>query len=227
MDLKGVIFDLDGVVVDTVAMHYSAWKRLFSEAGIRFDFATYKKYVDGIPRIEGVKSMMPEADEETINDLAERKQKYYLKELDKNPPRIFDDANYLIKELKSHRIKVAVASSSKNCRHILKKTGLNNIDAIVDGNDLKKGKPDPEIFLKAADRMGLKPEDCLVIEDAILGVEAAKVAGMKCIYIIRKNDKKRSKESGWILNNLSISYEELVSKFGSYPNLVVKGGSLS
>ena len=212
MELKGVIFDLDGVIVDTVPMHYSAWKRLFSEVGIKFDFTIYKKYVDGIPRIEGLKNMMPEADEKRMKDLAERKQGYYLKELDKNPPEIFEDARYLIKELKSHRIKMAIASSSKNCRHILKKTGLKNMDVIVDGNDFKKGKPDPEIFLKTADRMGLRPEECLVIEDAILGVKAAKAAGMRCIYIMRKEDKKRSKESDWVLNNLSISYEELVSK---------------
>ena len=213
MELKGAIFDLDGVIVDTVPMHYQAWKRLFSEVGMEFNLGVYRTCVDGIPRIEGIRNMMPDINEEELKRLAERKQRYYLEQLDVNPPKIFDDANYFIGELKSHAVKIAVASSSKNCLDILKRIEMDGIDAVIDGNDFKRGKPDPEIFLKAAGKMRLGPANCMVVEDAILGVKAAKAAEMRCIMIRRKKDMKESAGADWVVDSLRISYEQLIFRF--------------
>ena len=110
----------------------------------------------------------------------------------------------LVKELKSNRIKIAAISSSKNCRYILKKTGLFRLfDIVLTSNDIKRGKPDPEIFLTAAGRMRVNSEDCVVFEDAFLGVEAAKRARMKCIGIDRQNKPERLRKADIIVKDLA------------------------
>jgi beta-phosphoglucomutase len=212
MELKAVIFDLDGVVTDTVPLHYKAWKKLFDELGVDFSPEIYRKHVDGIPRIDGIRNMLPGTDSGRLEKLAGRKQRYYLDQLEKTPPEVFNDALSLMKELRLHNVKIAVASSSKNCRDILKKLAIYDLDAVVSGNDFEKGKPAPEIFLKAAALLGISPANCLVIEDAILGVKAAKAAGMKCVMLCRGQEESDFNEYDIKLRNLEITYHKLVSK---------------
>lgn len=212
MKLQAVIFDLDGVITDTVPMHYRAWKRLFDELDVEFTPEIYRKHVDGIPRLEGIRNMLSDASPEKLAKLAERKQKYYLEELDKTSPEVFDDVLPLMEDLIVNNIKIAVASSSKNCRDILGKLKIDGINAVVSGNDTKKGKPAPEIFLKAAGLLGVRPANCLVIEDAILGGRAAKAAGMRCIMICRGEEKIQVDESDLTLKSLRITYAEIISE---------------
>jgi beta-phosphoglucomutase len=186
MPLEAVIFDLDGVVVDTVPLHFKAWKRMFNEHGHEFTFDDYKQKVDGIPRYDGARAILTELSEDDLRKAADRKQDYFRELLDAGDIPRYDTTIGLIGELIAAGVKVAVISSSKNCPHILKKIGLyDRLGAVVSGKDITKGKPDPQIFLMAAERLHAAPERCVVFEDAVLGVEAAKRGGMKCVGIDR------------------------------------------
>lgn len=183
MKIKAVIFDLDGVIVSTDDCHYRAWKQMAEEEGIYFD----KKINDrlrGVSRAASLEIVL-ERSEKTYSEqekqgLAERKNNYYkemIKEL--TPSDILSGAKELLEELKTRGIKVAIGSSSKNAPMILKQIGLENyFDAVSDGNNIVNSKPNPEVFVKAAQMLGLAPGDCMVVEDADAGIEAAKAGGM-------------------------------------------------
>lgn len=214
-DFQAAIFDLDGVVVNTVQIHFKAWKRMFEEYGYEFSFEDYKKKVDGIPRIDGAKAIMKDKPMGEVERAASKKQGYFREILEKESIPQFDTTINLVRKLKSKNIKVAVISSSKNCFYILDKINLTNtLDTIISGHDITKGKPDPQIFLMAAERIGVRPENCVVFEDALLGVEAAKRAGMICVGIDRYDDPGRLKRSDVIVKDLSeVNYNQLKGLF--------------
>ena len=213
--MKAGIFDLDGVIVDTVPLHFRAWRRMFSEHGIDFTFDDYKKKVDGIPRLDGARAILTDLDEEKLKEACRRKQKYFLQSLSEEEIKVYDSTVRLIKELKGRGIKVAAISSSKNLRMILEKIGLTPIlDAIVSGYEFTKGKPDPEVFLTAAHRLGVLPAECVVFEDALLGVEAAKRAGMFCLGIDRyKNPARLAKADVVVADLAETDFERLKALF--------------
>jgi len=203
MPLKGVIFDMDGVVTNTVSLHFKAWKKMFSEYGRKFTFKDYELKVDGIPRSSGARAILPELSEEELEKAASKKQRYFLGFLKKEGVKVYGDAAYLIKGLKKNKIKRAIISSSKNCPSILRKAKINKLfNVIISGNDIKRGKPHPDIFLLAAKRAGLKAKGCVVIEDAVLGIIAAKRAKMKAVGIDRYGKPARLKQADLIVNNL-------------------------
>ena len=188
MSIQGVIFDLDGVLVSTDEYHYRAWKRLADEAGIPFDRHVNRR-LRGIGRMQSLQIILerahrPYADQEK-QQLADRKNGYYRESL-KNlgPDDLLPGAMAVIGELRKRGIKIAVASSSRNTPLILERVGLEGFfDATADGNDISRSKPDPEVFQVAAERLGLPPEACLVVEDADAGIEAAKRGGMKAMAV--------------------------------------------
>jgi len=140
MDLKAVIFDLDGVVVNTVPLHFKAWKKMFSEHGKNFSFQDYKEKVNGIPRIDGAKAILPQSSQQKLKKAASNKQNYFLEFLEKEGVEIYKSTLNLIKNLRKKSIKVAVISSSKNCLYILEKANIDNLfDVIITGNDIKRG----------------------------------------------------------------------------------------
>jgi len=192
MPLDAAIFDLDGVVVDTVPLHFKAWKRMFNEYGHEFTFEDYKQKVDGIPRYDGAKAILTELNDEEIHVAGDKKQGYFREMLDSEEIPRYDTTIHLIAALQENGVKVAVISSSKNCPHILKRIGLyDKLDTVISGADITVGKPNPQIFLMAAERLGAEPPDCVVFEDAVLGVEAAKRGDMKCVGIDRYDNPKR------------------------------------
>jgi len=211
MSFKGAIFDMDGVVTTTVPMHFKAWKRMFNEYGKDFTFHDYEKHVDGIPRMDGARAILKELSEDKLMEAANKKQEYFLEILNKEDIPIYNTTVELINNLRTKGIKIAIISSSKNCPYILKKTGIDKLaDAIVSGNDITKGKPDPQIFLLAAKELGLKVDGCIVFEDAVLGVEAAKNGSFKCVGIDRYNKPERLKKADLIIKDLGeITYTEL------------------
>jgi beta-phosphoglucomutase len=180
---QAVIFDLDGVIVTTDDCHYQAWKRMADEEGIYFDRVINER-LRGVSRMESL-AIILEKSVKTFSDqgkqeMAARKNRYYrelIKEL--SPRDILPGVMEVLKYLKQVGVKVAIGSSSKNALAILKQVGLEScFDLVVDGNDIKHSKPDPEVFLVAARKMGVAPQDCLVVEDADAGIEAAKAGGM-------------------------------------------------
>ena len=208
---KGTIFDLDGVIVDTVPIHFKAWKKMFSEYGIDFIFDEYKSKVDGIPRYDGARAILKDLSDTEIKDAADRKQKFFLEFIEKDNIPVYTSSIDLIKELKSHNKKIAIASSSRNCKRILKRAEMIHLaDAIVDGNDLTRPKPDPQIFHLAAQRLGCNHATCIVFEDAILGIEAALNGKMRCIGIDRYNNPARLAKANLVVKDLSeIDYKTI------------------
>lgn len=188
MKYKAIIFDLDGVIVSTDTLHYKAWKQLADEEGIYFDTEINER-LRGVSRMESLDIILERAekkytDEQKI-DMAERKNGYYkelLGTLDKSA--ILDGAEEFIRKAKVLGMKVAIGSSSKNTPAILNQIQMTEVfDAIADGNDIKNSKPAPDVFLVAAQKLGIEAGKCLVVEDADAGVMAAKSAGMDVLAV--------------------------------------------
>ena len=211
MGLKGAIFDLDGVIVSSVSLHFNSWKKMFAEYGKEFSFEDYKEKVDGIPRMSGARAILTDLSEEELEKAAAKKQSYFLEFLEKEGIEVYESTLKLIKVLKQNALKVAVISSSKNCLPVLKKVGIDNLfEVIITGNDIKKGKPDPQVFLTASQRLGLIPQECIVFEDAVLGVEAAKRGNFKCVGIDRYHNPSRLAKADSVVNDASeITLERL------------------
>lgn len=188
---KAVIFDVDGVLVDTVPYHFLAWQKMFQEAGALFNFEDYLEKVNGLPRAIGIKNVLTDVGDEDLDRLAKIKQNYFLEMVDQKPPKPLAGVKQFLQGLGKNLFCIAAASSSKNAPFVLKKTKLDHFfKTIVSGNDFKKPKPDPELFLTAAQRLGMNPSDCIVFEDAYHGVEAGKRGGMYTIGLLTSNDQK-------------------------------------
>ncbi len=186
--MKGVIFDLDGVIVSTDDYHYHAWKRMADDEGISFGRES-NKYLRGVSRMESLEVVLRHGDKsytpEEKRELAERKNRYYRESLnDLTPDEILPGVYPLLDSLRERNIKIAIGSSSKNTPVILEKIGLDkSFDAVADGNDISRSKPDPEVFLIAARKLGIKPAECVVVEDAEAGIDAALAAGMVAVGV--------------------------------------------
>lgn len=176
---SGIIFDLDGVICSTDEYHYLAWKKVADEEGVYFD----RKINDRLRGVSRMKSLdiilgqnNRDVSAEEKEKIAERKNLVYQKLLDQmGPADIKDGVQQTLDQLKEKKIRLAVGSSSRNARKILSKLGLRDyFDAVSDGTNISKSKPDPEVFLKAAEMLGLGPSECLVVEDAAAGIAAAK-----------------------------------------------------
>ena len=168
--VKTIIFDLDGVLVYTDKFHYLAWKKMADRIGVPFD-ETINNRLRGVSRMDSL---------EEKEDLAEEKNGYYKEFLKKmSPADVRPEIRGMLKELHKRGYQLAIGSSSKNTKFILAQTQLtDDFDAISDGTNITKSKPDPEVFLKAAEYTQTTPGNCLVVEDAIAGIDAAKAGGM-------------------------------------------------
>ena len=187
-NIKGCIFDLDGVIVDTAKYHYLAWKRLAAELGFLFSKEDNER-LKGVSRVASLEILLEIGgltfSEEVKLDLATRKNKWYVEYITAmNEDEILPGAKGFIENAKAAGLKVALGSASKNARTILGGLKLTDyFDSIIDGNKVSKAKPDPEVFLMAALELGVSPKNCVVFEDARAGIEAAKRAGMLCIGV--------------------------------------------
>ena len=186
--VKACLFDLDGVIVDTAKYHYIAWKELANEMGFDFTLADNER-LKGVSRMTSLDILLSigqiEKSEEEKLELATKKNENYLTYILKmGPEEILEGTKEFLELLKREGIKIALGSASKNAMTILERLELTSyFEAIIDGTKVSKAKPDPEVFLKGAEALGVAPEDCVVFEDAEAGVEAALAGGMKCIGI--------------------------------------------
>lgn len=186
--IHAVIFDLDGVIVDTAHYHYLAWKRLATELGIDLTLE-HNELLKGVSRMRSLdiilelgNKVLPEAEKEI---LATKKNGWFVEYVNQmKPDEIFPGVKEMLREARAGGLKVALASSSKNAPTVLHLLHIEKeFDAIVDGTMIVHTKPDPEIFLLAATKLGVNPAECVVFEDAEAGVEAALAAGMKCVGV--------------------------------------------
>jgi beta-phosphoglucomutase len=188
MDLKGCIFDLDGVIVDTAKYHFMAWRRLAKELGFVFTLED-NEALKGVSRMESLEILLAKggvhATETEKEEFAARKNGWYVEFISgMTPDEILPGSVKLLKGLRKEGILTAIGSASKNAGTILDGIGLRSMfDVIIDGNKIHKAKPDPEVFLKGAEEMQLSPSECIVFEDAQAGIEAAIAGGMKCIGV--------------------------------------------
>ena len=188
MTYKACLFDLDGVLVDTAIYHFQAWKML----GENFNYQLTEEQneqLKGVSRVESLNRILDWANYSATSEqkeawLIEKNENYLQLISTMNPAEILPGVLDFLGQIKELGYKIALGSASKNSEVILTKTGLLPwFDLIIDGNKVTKSKPDPEVFLKGAEGLGFKPEECIVFEDAQAGVEAAKAGNMKAIGI--------------------------------------------
>ncbi len=187
--IKGIIFDLDGVLVSTDEMHYLAWKRLADELGITGFNREDNRRQRGVSRMASLEVVLEKSDktytDEEKVELAERKNGYYLELLkDMDNSAVLTGVYETLEVLKRRNLLLAVGSASKNAPVILEKTGLlPYLNQVSCGLDTTKSKPNPEVFLVAARKLQLDPAQCLVVEDSAAGIEAAKAGGMRSLAV--------------------------------------------
>lgn len=182
MKYQGIIFDLDGVICSTDELHYTAWKETADSIGVYFD-REINNLLRGVSRMESLEIILRDCGKEYTQEekelLATQKNELYKKLLEKmTPADLSAEVKDTLDILRSMNLKLAIGSSSKNAKMILSRLGLNNyFDAVSDGTNISRSKPDPEVFIKAADMLNLPPAECLVVEDARSGIEAALAGG--------------------------------------------------
>lgn len=186
--VEAVIFDLDGVLVSTDELHFLAWRSIAEEVGVPFDRAANER-LRGVSRMESLDLLldrraagMTDAEKEV---LATRKNERYRAMLERlSPADLLPGARRWLDELRGSGVRIAVGSSSRNAEVILERTGLTGVfDAVADGTRIARSKPDPEVFLLAAADLGVPPARCLVVEDAVAGVVAARASGMRVLAV--------------------------------------------
>jgi trehalose-phosphatase len=219
-DYDALLVDLDGVITRTAAVHAAAWKQLFDEflqkhasrTGQSFESFDiehdYASYVDGLPRLKGIETFLQsrnlslpygtsedDPEQDTVNGLGKRKNAYFLKAMETVGVELYEPAVDFVRKAKAKGFACAVVSSSKNCRVILEKVGLSDLFELrMDGLEIARlglqGKPDPDMFLIAAKRLGVTPERAVVLEDAISGVEAGRKGGFGLVIGVNRIHQK-------------------------------------
>jgi beta-phosphoglucomutase len=204
------IFDLDGVIVETAQFHYKSWKKLADMLEIPFDEAK-NELLKGVSRKKSLQKILAMDDrtipEDKFQQLMDRKNEWYQGYISKlTPADILDGIPEFLDQLKALDVKIAIGSSSKNAAYIINYLHLNDMfDAVIDGTNVTKTKPHPEVFLKGAQALKAKPADCIVFEDAVSGVQAAKEAGMICVGV---GSEKYLSEADFVIT----SFKDLTPK---------------
>lgn len=182
--IKGFIFDLDGVITDTAEYHFRGWQRLAEEEGLTFT-RDDNEQLRGIPRRESLLLILKDRQysEDKILEMMERKNNYYLEFIREISPRdLLPGAKELLEEIRAAGLKNALGSASKNATEVLDRLGIRSLfEAISDGHSVERQKPAPDLFLHAAAQLGLTPDDCVVVEDAAAGIEAARAGGFRSV----------------------------------------------
>ncbi len=213
--IKAVLFDLDGVLVSTDEYHYRSWVKLSADEGFDFFDEEFNHRFRGVARMECIEIITRASGRnytpEQKQELAARKNRYFVDSLQTvTPEALLPGALRALQELKKRGIKIAVASNSRNAKTIIQRVRIEPyLDAVVDGHEIENSKPDPEVFLLAAKNVGVPPSHCIVVEDAVTGIEAARRAGMKALGI---GTKSRLPNADIVVADLSaISIDELLN----------------
>lgn len=188
--MKGAIFDLDGVIVDTAKYHFLAWRELAKELGFEFT-EEHNERLKGVSRMESLRILLEiggvqATETEQLHMAQEKNDRYvkYISQLDESE--LLPGVRQYLTGLRERGTRIALGSASKNAEFILERLQIASLfDAVIDGNKVSKAKPDPEVFLKGCEALGLDPSHCVVFEDAAAGVQAGKAAGCGVVGIGR------------------------------------------
>lgn len=217
-EIKAVLFDLDGVIVDTAKFHYIAWKKLADMHNIYFD-KDINERLKGVSRAISLEIILEKShiifSEKDKEEMCETKNNWYLEMVeDLTHADTFKGVYELLLTIRSYNIKTAICSASKSASHIIEKLELTDFfDEILGGADVKNPKPDPEIFVLASQRFGLKASECIVIEDAYAGIEAAKKANMLAVGI---GDYKNLTNADIVYNSIDkVDFEDVKRTYAS------------
>ncbi|MGL4624357.1 MAG: beta-phosphoglucomutase [Culicoidibacterales bacterium] len=214
------IFDLDGVITDTAEYHYLAWKRLGEQLAIPFD-KEFNETLKGISRMESLERILAlggktdEYSTEQKQALAEAKNADYVSLLvDMSPADIYPGIERLLQTLQAQHIRIALASASKNAPMILQALGLTDyFEYIVNPDDLQAGKPNPEIFLRAAKALGVDPQACIGVEDAEAGIEAIKAANMFAVGVGTPAVMQAAGADYVVAQTSELDFTKIIAKF--------------
>ena len=217
MTKKAFIFDLDGVIVDTAKYHFHAWKKLANSLGVDFT-EEENEQLKGVSRVKSLEKILlwgnKSISEEEFTELMTLKNDDYLSYVNKmDESDVLPGVKEVLDQLTALNIPIALGSASKNAPTILKKVKLDKVfKSVVDGNSVKKAKPNPEVFLKAAEQLGVSPKDCIVFEDSQAGVKAANIASMVSVGIGDKN----------ILHEANYVFEDFTKISSNFINELLK-----
>ncbi|HPF97391.1 MAG TPA: beta-phosphoglucomutase [Mangrovimonas sp.] len=217
MSKKAFIFDLDGVIVDTAKYHFHAWKKLANSIGVDFT-EEENEQLKGVSRVKSLEKILlwgnKSISEEEFTELMTLKNDDYLSYVNKmDESDVLPGVKEVLDQLTALNIPIALGSASKNAPTILKKVKLDKVfKSVVDGNSVKKAKPNPEVFLKAAEQLGVSPKDCIVFEDSQAGVKAANIASMVSVGIGDKN----------ILHEANYVFEDFTKISSNFINELLK-----
>ena len=212
---SALIFDLDGVIVDTAKYHYLAWKKVADELGLRFN-SRDNELLKGVSRQRSFEIILElngrKESPEYIEKYCELKNEYYLEYINGLvPDEIFPGVREFMEEAKSSGLKTALGSASKNSRFILDKLGITDLfDVIIDGTKVSRAKPDPEVFLRGAQELHIPPYECVVFEDSAAGITAAHAGGMKAVGV--SNSEVEQRCDYYISNFVDMNADVLLKK---------------
>jgi beta-phosphoglucomutase len=213
MTVRGFIFDLDGVLTDTAEYHYRGWKRLADEEGIPFTREN-NEALRGIPRRESLMLILKGRaySEAKILEIMDRKNKYYVEFINEITPKdLLPGARELLEEIRAAGLKSALGSASKNARDVVRRLGIADLlDAISDGSSVERQKPAPDLFLHAAKQLNLNSNECVVVEDAAAGIEAALAGGFHTVGL---GPRERVGNAEVVLDSLEGIHLETILNF--------------
>lgn len=202
LPFKGIIFDMDGTLLESTEADFKAWERVFNDYGKQLTFEDYVPLL-GIRSADVIINYIGKSNDDDVKRILKEKFDYFVEYVNNNPIQPVLAAELFLKSMSSYPIKVALATSSRKekMEMVLKQLNfLQYFEAIVTGNEVANSKPAPDIFLKAAERLGLDPKDCLVVEDGPVGVAAAKSAGMTCIAITATHPADKLQQADLIIH---------------------------
>lgn len=203
--MKGLIWDLDGVIADTAPYHFAAWRELFYELGRNYTKRDFQRNF-GRRNDDILSQMLGNLSREELNSLSRRKEELFREKI-KGRVKPLPGVLQLLEDAGSHGFKMALVSSTppENLKLILSSLSIERyFGCLISGQDVRRGKPDPEGFLLASRRLGVPPDRCIVIEDAVAGVEAAKRAGMKCIAVTTTHPREKLASADLVVASLEV-----------------------
>ena len=202
---RAAIFDFDGVLVDSIPLHHASYRDLFAAEGVEFGFDDYIRVANGAPRDRVIRSILGEdLPQDRFQWLMNRKEEIILEMVKDNGLPFIEGVLNLVDKLKAMELRIGIASSSRSAEKFIRALNMEQLfDAVTDAVHTTHTKPDPEVYLATASRLGVQPQDCIVFEDAPVGITAARAAEMKVVAITTTNSAEELRDADWVIDSFT------------------------